>query len=335
MNTGYKEWLNNFIFTDKKRNHALSEIEIFSYKPLISIATPVYNIEKIWLEKCIRSVLKQTYQNWELCIVDDASTKRGLKRLLQRYANMDPRIKLKILPKNLHISRATNEAIAMADGEFIAFLDHDDELHENALYEVVNLLQSTRDADIIYTDNDIIDTTDKRFNPKFKPDWSPELLLSYMYISHLLICRTDLMRRIGGFRIGYEGSQDHDLVLRLSEITNKIYHIPKILYHARSLPQSVASSGGAKPYSFIAGIKAVQDAVDRRGIKATVERPEFAVKGNMGIYKLDFKDSCKDKVSIIIPTKDRVDLLKNCIGSVEAKTTYPNYEIIIANNNSQ
>src|SRR3990170_8700755 len=331
----YDIWMNNFAFTEKKRNHVLSEIERFSYKPLISIATPVYNIENIWLEKCIQSVLAQTYANWELCIVDDASTRKGIREVLQQYSKDDSMIKTKFLAGNLHISGATNEALDMAEGEFVAFLDHDDELHPNALYEIVNILQSSMDAGIIYTDNDMINTDGRRFNPKFKPDWSPELLLSYMYISHLLVCRTSLVREAGGFRKGFEGSQDHDLVLRLSERTGRIYHIPKILYHARNLPQSVSSSGDAKPYTFIAGTKAVQDAVNRRGIHARVDRPEFAIQAKYGIYKLNFTEQRKDKVAIIIPTRDRLDLLKSCIESIEAKTTYKSYEIIIADDSSR
>ncbi|OGW44693.1 MAG: hypothetical protein A2132_05315 [Nitrospirae bacterium RBG_16_43_11] len=331
----YDIWMNNFAFTEKKRNHVLSEIERFSYKPLISIATPVYNIEDVWLEKCIQSVLAQTYANWELCIVDDASTRKGIREVLQRYSKSDSRIKTKYLTQNLHISGATNEALDMAGGEFVAFLDHDDELHPNALYEIVNLLQSSKDADIIYTDNDMIKTEGKRFGPKFKPDWSPELLLSYMYISHLFVCRTALVREVGGLRKGYEGSQDHDLALRLSEMTDRIYHIPKILYHARLMPTSVSRSGDSKPHAIACGIKAVQDAVIRRGFRATVDRPDFAIKAKYGNYKLNFHDSGNERVAIIIPTRDRVDLLKRCIDSIEAKTTYKNYEIIIVDDRSQ
>ncbi len=331
----YDIWINNFAFTEKKRDHVLSEIQKFSYKPLISIVTPVYNIEDVWLEKCIQSVLAQTYTDWELCIVDDASTRKGIRKALQQYSNSDPRIKTKYLAQNLHISGATNEALDMARGEFAAFLDHDDELHPNALYEIVNLLQSSGDADIIYTDNDMINTAGRRFHPKFKPDWSPELLLSYMYISHLLVCRTSLVRESGGFRKGYEGAQDHDLALRLSEKTERIYHIPRILYHARNLPQSVSSSGDAKPYSLLAGTKAVQDAVNRRGIHARVDRPDFAVQAKYGIYKLNFTELREDKVAIIIPTRDRLDLLKGCIESIEAKTTYKSYDIIIADDSSR
>lgn len=333
--SAYDVWMTHFAFTEKKRRHALSEIERFAYKPLISIAMPVYNIREVWLEKCVQSVLSQTYANWELCLVDDASTREGLRETLRRYAGQYPGIKLKFLQENLHISGATNEAVGMASGEFVAFLDHDDELHPNALFEIVNLLQSKRDADLIYTDNDMINTEGKRFNPKFKPDWSPELLLSYMYISHLLVCRTSIIRDIGGFRKGYEGSQDHDLALRLSDRTNRIYHIPKILYHARTVPGSVSVSGDAKPYSFTAGAKAVQDAVDRRGIKAAVGRPDFAVEAKYGIYKLNFMGLGNEKVAIIIPTRDRVDLLKNCINSIENRTTYKNYEIIIADDQSR
>ncbi len=330
----YEIWMNQFEFTNKKRDHIIEEIRRFSYLPLVSIAMPVYNVDLVWLEKAIRSVVCQTYPNWELCIVDDASPTRGLGRFLNRLSSQDARIHVKVLATNRHISGSTNEAVHLATGEFIAFLDHDDELHPNALFEVVNVLQSARDADIIYTDNDLIDRSGKRSSPKFKPDWSPELLLSYMYISHLLVCRTALVREVGGLRVGYEGSQDHDLALRLTETTTRIHHIPKVLYHARMLPESVSRSDETRPYALSSGVKAVQDAVDRRGIRAKVDRPEFAVQNKCGIYKLNYVGMPDDKVVIVIPTKDRLELLKQCVDSIESKTTYKNWEIVIADDGS-
>jgi glycosyltransferase involved in cell wall biosynthesis len=326
--------MNHFEFTERKRAHVVEDIQRFDYRPLISIVMPVYNIERIWLEEAIRSVIDQSYQNWELCIVDDASTVSDVRQVLMRQCEKDRRIKVKYLETNLHISGATNEALTLASGDFVTFLDHDDELHPNAIFEVVNLLQAARDADVVYTDSDVIDTAGKRSAPKFKPDWSPELLLSYMYISHLLVCRTDLVRAVGGFRIGYEGSQDHDLVLRLSERTSRIYHVPKVLYHARTLPQSASRSDDTRRYGFAAGIRAVQDAVDRRRIQARVDRPEFAVSAECGIYKLHYVGTPNDKVVIILPTKDRPDCLKRCVESIESKTTYKNWEIVIADDGS-
>lgn len=307
------------------------EIEDFSYQPKISILMPTYNVEEKWLTKCIESVIGQFYGNWELCIADDHSTDESVRPLLEKFAAEDDRIKLFFRPENGHISRATNSALKIATGEFVALLDNDDELAPIALYEVVKLLNRQPDLDLIYSDEDKIDMEGRRFDPAFKPDWSPDLLLGTNYISHLGVYRKTIMDKIGGFRVGLEGSQDYDLVLRFTEQTtaDKIGHIPQILYYWRILPSSTAADQSTKSYAFDAGLTAVQDAIQRRGIKATVTH----AAGN-GLYDVNYEILSEDLVSVIIPTKNGYDDVKRCIDSIISLTTYGNYEIILADNGS-
>ncbi|WP_051330860.1 glycosyltransferase [Aneurinibacillus terranovensis] len=313
-----------------ERIHA--HINELSYQPLISIILPVYNVEERWLRKCIESVEAQLYSNWELCIADDASTKAHVKHVLDQYAAKDPRIKVTYRKKNGHISAASNTALDMALGDFIALLDNDDELTPDALYENVVLLNKYPDADMIYSDEDKINEKGERSLPFFKPDWSPDLLYSQMYTCHLGLYRTELVRRIGGFRIGFEGSQDYDLVLRISEHTERIYHIPKVLYSWRALETSTSSNPESKPYANDAGLRALNEHLSRvygEGNAWAVEDKQLYVYDVR--YKLPEK---KPKVSIIIPTKDKVELIDACIKSIFSKTTYTNFEVIIMNNNS-
>ena len=308
-----------------------SEIAAFNYQPVISILMPVYNVEEKWLAKCIESVQNQFYPNWELCMADDHSTDASVRPLLEKYAALDSRIKIVFRSENGHISKATNSALEIATGEFVALLDNDDELAPIALYEVAKRLNQNSDLDLIYSDEDKIDMDGKRFDPAFKPDWSPDLLLGTNYISHLGVYRRSIMEKIGGFRVGYEGSQDYDLVLRFTEqiIPERIAHIPQVLYYWRILPSSTAADQSTKSYAFDAGLKAVQDAIQRRGIQATVNH----AAGN-GLYDVDYKVLSEDLVSIIIPTRNGYDDVKRCIDSIIEKTTYPNYEIVMADNGS-
>lgn len=308
-----------------------AEIAAFDYQPVISILMPVYNVEEKWLEKCIESVQNQFYPNWELCMADDHSTDESVRPLLEKYAAQDSRIKNVFRSENGHISKATNSALEIATGEFVALLDNDDELAPIALYEVAKRLNENANLDLIYSDEDKIDMTGKRFDPAFKPDWSPDLLLGTNYISHLGVYRRSIMEKIGGFRVGYEGSQDYDLVLRFTEQTTaeRIAHIPQILYYWRILPSSTAADQSTKSYAFDAGLKAVQDAINRRGIEATVQH----AAGN-GLYDVDYKVLSEDLVSVIIPTRNGYDDVKRCVDSIIEKTTYSNYEIILADNGS-
>lgn len=307
------------------------EIQNFKYQPKISILMPVYNVEQNWLEKCIQSVQNQFYPNWELCMADDCSTDESVRPTLEKYAKSDERIKVVFRSENGHISRATNSALEIATGEFVALLDNDDELAPIAFYEVVKALNENPELDLIYSDEDKIDMQGNRFDPAFKPDWSPDLLLGTNYISHLGVYRRSIMNEIGGFRPGFEGSQDYDLVLRFTEKTTaqRIHHIPKVLYYWRILPTSTAADQSTKGYAFEAGLKAVQEALVRRGIKGTAHH----AAGN-GLYDVEYEVLSTDLVSIIIPTRDGYDDMLRCLNSIVAKTSYPNYEIIVADNGS-
>ncbi|MEQ3458493.1 glycosyltransferase family 2 protein [Enterococcus cecorum] len=307
------------------------EIQNFKYQPKISILMPVYNVEQNWLEKCIQSAQNQFYPNWELCMADDCSTDESVRPTLEKYAKSDERIKVVFRSENGHISRATNSALEIATGEFVALLDNDDELAPIAFYEVVKALNENPELDLIYSDEDKIDMQGNRFDPAFKPDWSPDLLLGTNYISHLGVYRRSIMNEIGGFRPGFEGSQDYDLVLRFTEKTTaqRIHHIPKVLYYWRILPTSTAADQSTKGYAFEAGLKAVQEALVRRGIKGTAHH----AAGN-GLYDVEYEVLSTDLVSIIIPTRDGYDDMLRCVNSIVAKTSYPNYEIIVADNGS-
>ncbi|MGM0259110.1 glycosyltransferase family 2 protein [Enterococcus sp. AZ102] len=308
-----------------------SEIATFSYQPKISILMPVYNVEEEWLTKCIQSVQGQFYENWELCMSDDASTDPNVKPLLEKFVAQDDRIKVVFRQDNGHISKATNSALEIATGEFCALLDNDDELAPIALYEVVKTLNKNPELDLIYSDEDKIDMQGNRFDPAFKPDFSPDLLLGTNYISHLGVYRTTILHQINGFRVGYEGSQDYDLVLRFVEQTTpeRIAHIPKILYYWRILPTSTAADQSTKGYAFDAGLKAVQDALVRRKIKGTATH----AAGN-GLFDVHYEILKEELVSVIIPTKNGYDDMKRCLESIVEKTTYPNYEIVVADNGS-
>ena len=303
----------------------------FSYYPKISIITPVWNIDKKWLRLAIDSVIKQSYENWELCLVDGGSTKSHIKQLLNEYARKDQRIKVKILTANKGIAGNSNEAISLATGEFIGFLDHDDELASFALHEVVSLLNQNQNFEFIYSDEDKIDQNGHRKDPFFKPNWSPDLFLSQNYLCHFSVIRKKLIDSVGGFHEGYEGSQDYDLFLRCTEKISpfSIGHIPKILYHWRMIPGSAADKVDAKPYAITSSKKALEDALKRRNLDGEV---------TMGIFpgthriRYDLKDN--QSVSIIIPTKDHVEILKRCVQSILDKTEYQNYEIVIVDNQS-
>ncbi|WP_293336571.1 tetratricopeptide repeat protein [Microcoleus sp. CAWBG58] len=306
-------------------------LEIFSYKPLISIVMPAYNTPENYLREALDSVLNQIYPYWELCIADDLSTAPHVKRILQEYAAKDSRIKVVYRTKNGHISHCSNSALELATGEFISLLDHDDTLPPEALYEVVLLLNRHPEADMIYSDEDKIYEDKELINPFFKAEWSPDSFLSRMYTCHLGTYRKNLIDEIGGFRPGFEGAQDYDLVLRFTEKTDKIFHIPKILYHWRMHAGSAAGGVDAKPYAYDAGQKALQEAIERRGEPGKIEGVPYFLGHFIARYTIaDYK-----RVSIIIPTRDLGDVLDNCLESIFSKSVYPNYEVIVIDNGSQ
>ncbi len=328
----YRRWISLNTPTAEDLARLAAEVESLAYHPRISIVTPVYDTDPTWLTACIESVLRQAYPDWELCLCDDGSRSKATQGVLRQY-EADPRIHVTYLASNGGISAASNAALATATGEFVAFLDHDDELSADALHEIVRCLNEHPDADMIYSDEDKIDPTGERCDPYFKPDWSPELFLSCMYTCHLMAVRASLIKDLGGFRLGYEGAQDYDLVLRLMERTSRIHHIPKILYHWRKLERSVASSGTAKPWALDAGERALQDYATRMNLDATVSAGSGA-----GLYRVRYRIVGRPLVSIVIPTAggaiqvggQRKDLLVSCIRSVVEKTAYENYELIVA-----
>ncbi|HAZ48006.1 MAG TPA: glycosyl transferase family 1, partial [Cyanobacteria bacterium UBA11371] len=329
----YQAWLQVNQWNQKAEAYLKSRLNTCrGTLPKISVVMPVYNTPIEFLEQAIASVTNQVYQNWELCIADDYSTNPDIPKTLQKWLTKDNRIRVIYLPKNSNISAATNTAASLATGEYLVFLDHDDELTPDALGEVALYLAENPEIDFLYSDDDKIDINGQRYAPQFKPDWSPELLLSYMYFSHLCAVRRNLFEILGGMRVGFEGSQDYDFALRVTEKTNKIAHLPLVLYHWRATPGSTAVTGAAKPKSFIAGEKAVGEALQRRGIKASAYQPEWALKLGLGLYCHKFPD-LGPSVAIIIPTKNKLNLLQNCLTSLE-KTTYKNYQIVIVDNES-
>lgn len=323
----YKRYLENLNKVEESEIEKEKVAKAFKYRPKVSIIVPVYNTNEKWLRLCIESVLRQVYDNWELCIVDGGSTERHIRRVLEEYAKQDARITVKFLTENKGIAGNSNEAFGIANGEFVGFLDHDDELASSALYEVVKLLQKDQDIDFIYSDEDKISLSGKRLDPHFKPDWSPDTLYSCNYISHFSVIRKSIIEELGGFREGYDGSQDYDLFLRVVERTQKIAHIPKVLYHWRMVPRSAASSSNAKPYAYIAAKKAIKNSLNRRKVEAEVFNGPSA-----GFYRVKYKINGNPKVSIIIPTSDEVKILQRCIQSILGKTKYDNYEIFIVDN---
>ena len=328
----YQQWITKNVLTREDITAAYKQTSQWQFRPKFSIIMPVYNVEEKWLEQAIESVRNQVYPYWELCIADDASSKLHIRPILTKYRKLESRIKVVFRTENGHISAASNSALELATGDYIVLLDHDDKLAIDALYENAKLINQHPDADFIYSDEDKIDIRGKRFSPCFKPDWSPEYLHTTMYTCHLGIYRTSIIREIGGFRSEYNGSQDYDLALRVVEKTKNIYHIPKILYHWRSIPASAASGSQAKPWAYTAGRKALEDMLERSGYSGTVEETP-----NPGIYRVRRKIIGKPLVSIIIPSagiklntsSGSLYLLENCIQSIQQLSTYNNYEIIV------
>ncbi|NEP01149.1 MAG: glycosyltransferase [Symploca sp. SIO2E9] len=326
----YQKWLLKNYPNQAKLRKLAQTVETFSYKPVISLIVPVFNTPEHFLRQTIDSVLNQVYSYWELCLADDASTEPHIRLILEEYVSKDPRIKVVFRTENGHISHASNSAIEIATGEFIALLDHDDVLTPDALYEVALLLNRHPDADMIYSDEDKIDEHNQLRDPFFKPDWCPDSFLSRMYTCHLGTYRRSIANEIGGFRVGYEGSQDYDFVLRFTEKTENIFHIPKILYHWRMHTNSTASSLDSKNYAVEAAKKAISEAIHRRGEPGIVT----AAPGSVDYHIVRYDIKHYDLVSIIIPTKNLGEMLDKCLSSIFKSTTYENYEVILIDNGS-
>ena len=332
QNKIYQTWLKKHtLLTENEVEKMKNAIGNFAVTPKISVLMPTYNSNIVWLKEAIESVRNQIYTNWELCIADDASTIGTCKTLLLDYQKSDSRIKVVFRNENGHISRASNSALEMATGEWSALLDHDDKLPADTLYWVADAINKKPDAAIIYSDEDKIDAKGKQTNPYFKCDWNYDLFLSQNFICHLGIFKIEIVKEIGGFRAGFEGSQDYDLVLRIIEKVSKhrIIHIPRVLYHWRSHLKSTSMGSDKKPYSLLAGQRAIDEHLSRTGVQAIVE-----IRDNI-YYRVKYHlPTQKPAVSLIIPTRNNKKLLQRCIESITTKTTYPNYEIIIIDNNS-
>lgn len=297
--------------------------------PLLSIVVPVYRPAIWYFRDCVLSVLGQTYQRWELCLCDDGSEDPALTAAMAEFAAMDPRVRVLTLEENGGISRASNRALAAASGEFVVLLDHDDTLDPKALAEIAAVALTVDDADVIYSDEDKIDETDRPNQPHFKPDWDPELLLSYPYMGHVTVVRHELLIRIGGFRSEFDGSQDFDVMLRATELARRVVHIPRVLYHWRTVQGSAAGDPDAKPWAYAASRRAVEDAVARRGIDGVVETGPF-----LGAYHVRRTVEGVPTVSVIIPYRDQAALTVACLESLEKDPGYPISEVVLIDNGS-
>ncbi|MCH4020933.1 MAG: glycosyltransferase family 2 protein [Erysipelotrichaceae bacterium] len=311
---------------EKERAH------VFSYAPKISILVPTYNTPIDLFEEMIHSVLNQSYSNWELCIADASDKDNDIRLKLKQYQDSDPRIKVTFLSENKGISGNTNEALTLAAGEYTALFDHDDLLEPDCLYQIVKSVQNMH-YDVLYTDEDKYNDDSGRYeDPNLKPDFDPDLFLSHNYITHFFAVKKEIIDAVGGFRPKFDGSQDYDVMLRCIEKSHDVYHIPKILYHWRMHEGSTALDPESKMYCYVAGKNALDEHFERTGINA---KAEIMPKPYWGMYHIHYSTGNNPLISIIIPSCDHVDLLKNCIQSIINVSTYRNFEILIIENNSK
>lgn len=327
----YAEWIELYDRLDEGALSLMkSDIAAMATPPRISLVMPTYNADPVWLAEAIDSVRNQIYPHWELCVADDASTSPKVRPLLERYMQEDARIRVVFREKNGHISAASNSALELVTSDWVGLLDHDDLLAQHALYCVAKEIVRRPDARLIYSDEDKIDVNGRRHEPYFKCDMNIDLFYSHNMISHFGVYQKHLLDEIGGFRVGLEGSQDYDLALRCLERIGPeaIVHIPRVLYHWRVHPSSTAASGDAKPYAVVAGERALNEHFARRGIDGSVEGLAYGYRAR---YRLPEQ---RPLVSLIIPTRNGLNLLKQCIDSIRARTTYAPYEIIVVDNGS-
>lgn len=324
----YAKWREGDFLTDKERQD--QKKRKWKQPVKISVLVPAYRTPESYLRQMIESVQAQTYENWELCIADGSGKEESLEKIVSQYAAKDSRIRYQLLDKNEGISGNTNAAIRMASGEYLAFFDHDDLLAEDALYEAARAIEEQK-AELIYTDEDKVRADlSEYFQPHFKPDYNPDLLCANNYICHLVVVKKELADRVGGLREEFDGAQDHDFLLRITERTDRIVHIPKVLYHWRIHKASTADNPASKLYAYQAGQKAISEHLKRLGLEAEVSQTK-----DFGFYRVSYPVQGTPLVSIVIPNKDEKDTLKACLESIKEKTTYPSYEIVIVENNSQ
>lgn len=332
----YRAWIDRVEAPDKPSPEAMrAAIAGFRHRPRISIVMPVYDTPKVWLDAAITSVLAQGYEDWELCLCDDNSSAPHVAPTLAALAANDPRVRLHRRSANGRISAATNDALALASGDYLTLMDHDDAIPDNALFEFVRALNADPTIDFIYSDEDKISVDGVRYEPFFKPDWSPEYLESCMYTAHLALYRMDLVRRVGGFRDACNGAQDYDFVLRYAEHARNVRHIPKVLYHWRAIPGSTAQAMDNKDYVIAAAVRALEDRARRTGALDFVRPTAYA-----GSFALRRGLSERPLVSVVIPSAGRdstvrgrsVDLLAACLASVRGTSTYGAIEVVVVDN---
>ena len=320
----YEAYVPDEAALEKQRHHH------FEYSPLISVAVPAYRTPEKFLAQMIDSLLAQTYGNWELCIANGSPEDSAMKKVLEEYTKKDSRIRVSELTENKGIAGNTNAALEMAQGEFVGLLDHDDLLAPNALYEIVRALDEDRNLDAVYTDEDKVTTElDEHFQPHLKPDFNLDLLRSNNYICHFFVVRRSIVQKVGGFCQEFDGAQDHDFIFRCIETAEKVGHIPEILYHWRTHKASTADNPASKMYAFDAGKRAIEAHLKRTGTEGIVSHTP-----DLGFFRVKYPVQGQPLVSVIIPNKDEKETLKACIDSIREKTEYPNYEIIIVENNS-
>ena len=328
LNIYYTKWKKLYdTLSEEKIQDINQEISTMGKKPLISVVMPVYNPEISFFKEAIQSVKDQLYPNWELCIADDASTDLRIPNLIAELALEDQRVKYIIREENGHISACSNSAFSLAKGDYIALLDHDDKLHPLALFHVAQAINQYPDCRIIYSDEDKITKRGNRMDPYFKPDFDYELLLSQNMISHLGVYRADILKKLGGFRLGLEGSQDYDLLLRaLEQIEpDQIHHIPRILYHWRISKHSVAESLNIKPYAIQAGERAINEHLERKGIRG---KAEFLEKTSG--YRINYSlPNTKPSITLIIPNFKTTKIINKLINEISINTLYEHYQIIL------
>jgi GT2 family glycosyltransferase len=325
----YARWLQQNQLDAAQVEKMAESASNLSYKPVFSIITAVHNTKPKWLRASIESVRRQVYPHWQLCLADDGSTDAATRRVLRDCHN-DPRISVTHLDTSHGISAASNAALSMATGEFVVMLDHDDELSIDALYQIASVLNDRPDTDFLYSDEDKLTLDGRRCDPHFKPDWSPEYMLSCMYTCHVMTVRRSVIDGLGGFRREFDGAQDYDLVLRLMEVTSRIQHIPKVLYHWRKTPGSAAAAATAKPWAHDAGQRALVSYLERNTIDGDVF-PTVAP----GLFRVRRSIQGQPLVSIVIPTigrpvrRNRHDILATAVTSLVERTTYRAFEIIV------
>lgn len=331
--SSYANWIARYdTLTPAKINQLRASVASLPERPLIAVLMPVYNTPEHLLREAIESVRDQVYDNWELCIADDFSSEPNVRRILDEYTHLDARIRVVYRNENGHISSASNSALELVTAEWVALLDHDDVLRPHALAEVALELAAHPDAQLIYSDEDKITLGGERFDPNFKPDFSRELFRAQNYLNHLTVHRTANIRDVGGWRTGFEGSQDYDLNLRVFEKVgaSAIRHIPKVLYHWRAVPGSTALAQGQKSYAFSAGFRALEEHVQRLGLAANVRAVD-----DLPFYRLRFAvPTPAPSVTLVIPTRDGLDVLRRAVESIIERTDYPSYDILVVDNGS-